>query len=91
MSYENTNCPCGGKKPTDTMLCAECETALADHPAMKWFKDTKEPVESRRHSAIILVTAARQRKRAPQYVPRQNTGNVYRDAMFNNRGITTNQ
>ncbi len=63
MSYENTQCPCGGKKPTDTMLCDDCETALADHPAMRWFTDRSQPVESRRNAAIVLVTAARQRKR----------------------------
>lgn len=90
MSYENTKCPCGGNKPTDTMLCDECETALADHPSMKYFKDSKGPVESRRQAAIILVSVARQRKRDAQYVPRPNTGNVFRDAMMNNRGITTN-
>jgi hypothetical protein len=28
MSYENTSCPCGEKKLTDTMLCAACETAV---------------------------------------------------------------
>lgn len=90
MSYENTKCPCGGNKPTDTMLCDECEIALADHPAMKWFLDTTQPVESRRNSAIVLVTAARQRKRNQTPYLRPNTGNVFRDAMINNRGITTN-
>lgn len=35
MSYENTQCPCGGKKLIDTMLCSECEAFLADHPSMK--------------------------------------------------------
>jgi hypothetical protein len=63
MSYENTSCPCGGKKPTDTMLCDDCEAYLANHPAMKYFKDPRESVESRRQSAIILVTVARGRKR----------------------------
>jgi hypothetical protein len=47
------------------MLCDDCETSLATHPTMKWFLDTTQPVESRRHSAIVLVTAARQRKREP--------------------------
>jgi hypothetical protein len=63
MSYENTQCPCGGKKPTDTMLCDDCEIALDKHPSMKWFRDGSQPVEARRHAAIILVSAARSRGR----------------------------
>ena len=61
MSYENTACPCGGKKPTDTMLCADCEAALASHPSMRWFKDTQQSPFCRRQAAIVLVTAARKR------------------------------
>lgn len=66
MSYEDTNCPCGGKKPTDTMLCDECLAAFADRPEMGIFKDGSQNVASRRHAAIILVTLARGRKRAEQ-------------------------
>lgn len=64
MSYEDTRCPCGGKKPTDTMLCDECNTALKDHPSMKVFRDAaKYSVDSRRHAALVLITLSRARKR----------------------------
>ena len=65
MSYENSICPCGGKKPTDTMLCDACEDALADHPAMGIFKDLTMRTEARRHAAITLVTLARKRNLRP--------------------------
>lgn len=64
MSYHDTNCPCGGKKETDTMLCEDCAAALQDHPSMAVFRDKSESTESRRHSAIVLVTLARKRRRA---------------------------
>jgi hypothetical protein len=63
MSYEDTKCPCGGKKPTDTMLCDDCEKALADRREMATFKDLNASVELRRHAATILVSLARGRKR----------------------------
>ena len=28
MSYENTSCPCGGRKERETMICADCVTAI---------------------------------------------------------------
>jgi len=62
MSYENTSCPCGGKKPTDTMLCDECNEAFKDRPEMRYL-DPQWSTESRRHDAIILVSLARKRKR----------------------------
>ncbi len=63
MSYENTHCPCGGKKVTDTMLCNECETEFSEHVSMKTFRDESARVESRRHAAIILLSLARRRKK----------------------------
>lgn len=63
MSYENTSCPCKGTKPTDTMLCDECEAEFATHSAMAVFKDDKADVSFRRHCAVILVSLARNRKR----------------------------
>ena len=63
MSWEDTNCPCGGKKERETMLCRECETYLADHPAMKHFRDEQCPPAGRRHAAIVLLTCSRSRKR----------------------------
>jgi hypothetical protein len=69
MSYENTSCPCGDKKPTDTMLCDGCETTFADRYETKAMRDTTLPVESRRHAAIVLVTLARSRKRHGANIP----------------------
>lgn len=63
MSYEDTNCPCGGKKLRETMLCADCETAFASHPSMKVFKDETYSLDARRHAAIVLLTLSRKRKR----------------------------
>ena len=61
MSFENSKCPCGAKKPTDTMLCDECVTHLAHRREMADYQDGKLPVEVRRHAAIILVSLARRR------------------------------
>lgn len=66
MSFEDTHCPCGGKKERETMLCAECVEWLKDKPAMKAFLDETCAVEYRRQAAIILVTLARKRKRAQE-------------------------
>ncbi len=66
MSYEDTKCPCGDKKPTDTMLCDACNAAFADRREMATFKDGSQSVEYRRHAATILLALARGRKRAEQ-------------------------
>jgi hypothetical protein len=63
VSWEDTTCPCGDRKARETMLCAACEEYLKDHPAMKCFRDTTNPQGGRRHSAIILLSCARARKR----------------------------
>jgi hypothetical protein len=68
MSYENTRCPCGDCKPTDTMLCGDCETHLKDHKSMQAFRDGSAPVEYRRHAAITLLSLARGRKRRQHFV-----------------------
>lgn len=62
MSYEDTNCPCGDQKPTDTMLCDACMEDLQDRREMVIFRSA-DPVESRRHAATILLALARRRKR----------------------------
>ena len=62
MSYSDTNCPCGGKKPTDTMLCDDCNTAYAEHPSMRVFRDKTNSTDSRRHAAIVLLSLSRKRK-----------------------------
>jgi DNA-directed RNA polymerase subunit RPC12/RpoP len=63
MSYENTECPCGGKKQRETLICAECERQFADTYEMKSFRDLTEPPWSRRPSAIRLLSMARRRNR----------------------------
>ena len=66
MSYENTACPCGGKKERETMICADCQIAFADTREMKTVNDTTEPPWSRRPAAIRLLAMARRRnKRLP--------------------------
>lgn len=62
MSWENTECQCGGVKEQETMLCPECEAAFANHPAMAAFK-SNGGVEYRRQAAITLVSLARGRSR----------------------------
>ena len=63
MSYDGTVCPCGDKKPGGTMLCPGCESAFAEHPSMRSYRDTNLDRELRRHAAITLLTMARDRKR----------------------------
>jgi hypothetical protein len=63
MAFDDTKCPCGDKKLTDTLLCDACETAFANHPSMRVFKDFTVTDAGRRHAAIVLVTMARGRKR----------------------------
>ena len=63
MSYDDTGCPCGGKKKRQTMLCQECNETFKDHPSMKVFNS--EPgvaSDYRRQAAIILLTLSRKRK-----------------------------
>lgn len=63
MSYEDTKCPCGGKKPNDTMLCDACVEHLKDRREMSDYQDGDLPIEFRRHAAIILLSLARRRIR----------------------------
>jgi hypothetical protein len=61
MSYENSKCPCGGKKPTSTMLCDDCNSWLANDRDMKIFRDGNQPDWYRRGAAIRLLSIARRR------------------------------
>jgi hypothetical protein len=63
VSYENTSCPCGGKKPCDTMLCDGCNEAFKDRTEMRDYQDIYLSLELRRNAAVILVTLARKRRR----------------------------
>lgn len=62
MSYEDTKCPCGGKKPCQTLLCDTCLESFKDHPAMRAFNTPDLANDHRRNAAIILITVARNRK-----------------------------
>jgi hypothetical protein len=64
MSYENTQCPCGGKKLIETMLCVECEQSLGGSFDRRRMEDPTASWEDRRASAIRLLTVARKRQAA---------------------------
>lgn len=70
MSFENTQCPCGWKKPCDTMLCDQCMADLKEHNSMKAFLDLKSPTSYRRQAALVLLTLARKFKRDPYKQPK---------------------
>ena len=68
MSYENTSCPCGGKKERETMICADCVTAIngANPNDLALYEDHRIPTSTRRAMAIrILATARRRGQRLP--------------------------
>lgn len=66
MAWHDTKCPCGGRKETDTLICAKCvEHAQEDHSRaydLRTFQDGKESIEHRRGAAVRLLAAARRRK-----------------------------
>jgi len=62
MSYSNTSCPCGGRKPADTMLCTDCVSAFSETPTMAIFLDPTKSFEARRPAAIRLIAMSRRRK-----------------------------
>lgn len=62
MSYENTKCPCGGKKPTETMLCADCENAVAGTYDRVLMDNPNAGFGDRRRSAIRVLSVARRRQ-----------------------------
>ena len=68
MSYENTSCPCGGRKERETMICADCVTAInAVNPNdLALCEDHRIPTSTRRAMAIrILANARRRGQRLP--------------------------
>jgi hypothetical protein len=64
MSYENTACPCGEKKLTDTMLCAACEAAVAGTYDRKAMDDQSNAFELRRQAAMRVLAVSRRRRAA---------------------------
>ncbi len=61
MSYEDTKCPCGGKKESGTMICMTCVDAFKDTNEFRTMNEKEWPVETRRRAAIILLTMSRRR------------------------------
>ena len=67
MSYENTACPCGGRKERETMICADCADYIESTNAafdLSRLKDHTFPVGTRRGMAIRVLTISRNRKRS---------------------------
>jgi hypothetical protein len=65
MSYENTICPCGGKKKPDTMLCPECLAFFKRRDELRVYTDPREPRHYRAQAARILCALAKKRKAVP--------------------------
>lgn len=63
MSYEDTKCPCGGKKERQTMLCSECVAAFNDRRELTEYQDGTLPLGYRRNAALILIALSKKRKR----------------------------
>jgi hypothetical protein len=65
MSHEDTNCPCGGKKERETLLCPLCVAACMEDPALSFelarYRDETRSFDSRRSSAIVLLASRRRR------------------------------
>jgi hypothetical protein len=66
MSYESTTCPCGGRKERETMICDPCKAHIASAPCndLLFCEDHRNPVESRRAMAIMILAACRRRGKA---------------------------
>jgi hypothetical protein len=63
MAFEDTNCPCGGKKLQQTMLCEECWSYLRSKLSQEVaaFENTTLNINARRDAAIRLLRMARLR------------------------------
>lgn len=61
MSYDTTQCPCGGRKQVDTMLCDACELALAGTHDRNRMDDPTANWSARRSAAIRVLAQARRR------------------------------
>lgn len=61
MSWENTECPCGGEKLRETMICALCEAMVAGTYDRQRMDDPAVPLEQRRAAAIRVLAASRRR------------------------------
>ena len=63
MSYENTSCPCGGRKERETMICDPCKAFASITAAndLSLCEDHRIPTATRRAMAIRILAIARQR------------------------------
>jgi hypothetical protein len=67
MSYENTSCPCGGKKERETLICRECAVhilATTDGFNLERYQDESFTKEARRNMAMRLLSMARRRNKS---------------------------
>jgi hypothetical protein len=61
MSYENNQCPCGGRKERETMLCAPCVAATESTIEAAVLADTTRTWQTRRNAGIRLIAMVRKR------------------------------
>jgi hypothetical protein len=61
MSYENTSCPCGGRKERETILCRDCQDYTASTIEAAVMNDTTRTWQTRRNAAIRLIAMVRKR------------------------------
>ena len=61
MSWDNTQCPCGGRKATETMLCAECEKFVEGTFDRREMDNPEASFDARRSAAIRVLACARRR------------------------------
>ena len=66
MSYENTTCPCGGRKERETMICDPCKAFASVTAAndLSLYEDHRIPTATRRAMAIRILAIARRRGNA---------------------------
>ena len=66
MSYENSSCPCGGKKERETMICDPCKAFASITAAndLSIYEDHRIPTATRRAMAIRILAIARRRGKA---------------------------
>ena len=68
MSYDDAQCPCGGRKDPGTMLCPACVAYLTDDYDYGKFLDLTLPANVRREHAIRSIRKIRGRRRAGREV-----------------------
>jgi hypothetical protein len=65
MAYDDTHCPCGCRKMTQTLLCDACAQQVSPSTDWQLYADEKLSVGTRRAAAIRLLAVARKRRAAP--------------------------